>query len=52
MDTRQAAQQAAVPSTAQTRLMDGGHEDLAGMSWLRFGPGGLVVEHRDFWNSR
>lgn len=42
--------QAAVSWTAQTRLVDGGTEDLAGVSVLRFGPDGLVVEQRDFWN--
>ena len=44
--------QAAVPWSAQTRLADGGSEDLAGVSLLRFGPDGLVVEQRDFWNQR
>ena len=44
--------QAAVPWTAQTRLTDGGREDLAGVSLLRFGSDGLVVEERDFWNQR
>jgi ketosteroid isomerase-like protein len=42
--------QAAVHWTAQTRLTDGGTEDLAGMSLLRFRADGRVVEHRDFWN--
>jgi ketosteroid isomerase-like protein len=42
--------QAAVPWTAQTRLTDGGTEDLAGVSLLRFRADGLVVEERDFWN--
>jgi len=42
--------QAAVPWTAQTRLKDGGTEDLAGVSLLRFRADGLVVEERDFWN--
>jgi predicted SnoaL-like aldol condensation-catalyzing enzyme len=42
--------QAAVHWTAQTRLVDGGTENLAGVSLLRFNQGGLVVEHRDFWN--
>ena len=42
--------QAAVPWSAQTRLTDGGAEDLAGVSVLRFGADGLVVEERDFWN--
>ena len=40
---------AAVPWSAQTRLIDGGGEDLAGVSLLRFGADGLVVEERDFW---
>ena len=44
--------QAAVPWSAQTRLADGGAEDLAGVSLLRFGADGLVVEERDFWNHR
>src|SRR6266516_4097566 len=42
--------QAAVPWSAQTRLADGGTEDLAGVSLLRFRADGLVVEERDFWN--
>jgi len=44
--------QAAVPWTAQTTLTDGGGEDLAGVSLLRFDPSGLVVEERDYWNQR
>jgi predicted SnoaL-like aldol condensation-catalyzing enzyme len=40
--------QAAVHWTAQTRLADGGTEDLAGVSVLRFDASGLVLEHRDF----
>lgn len=44
--------QAAVAWWAQTRLADGGSEDLAGVSLLRFGPDGLVVEQRDFWTQR
>ncbi len=44
--------QAAVCWTAQTRLTDGGTEDLAGVSLLRFRSDGLVTEHRDFWNQR
>jgi SnoaL-like domain len=44
--------QAAVPWSAQTRLTDGGSEDLAGVSLLRFRADGLVVEQRDFWNHR
>ena len=39
---------AAVSWTAQTRLVDGGTEDLAGVSLLRFDADGLVVEHLDF----
>ncbi len=42
--------QAAVPWRAQTRLTDGGTEDLAGVSLLRFRADGLVVEERDFWS--
>jgi len=44
--------QAAVPWSAQTKLVNGGTEDLAGVSLLRFRADGLVVEHRDFWNQR
>jgi hypothetical protein len=43
---------AAVAWAAQTRLVDGGTEDLAGVSVLRFDADGLVVEHRDYWNAR
>ena len=43
---------AAVPWSAQTRLTDGGAEDLTGVSLLRFNADGLVVEHRDFWMQR
>jgi hypothetical protein len=43
---------AAVQWSAQTRLKDGGTEDLAGMSLLRFNADGLVLEHRDFWSLR
>jgi hypothetical protein len=35
-----------------TRLTDGGSEDLAGVSLLRFGSDGLVVEERDFCHQR
>jgi SnoaL-like protein len=41
---------AAVPWSAQTRLADGGTETLAGVSVLRFGRDGLILEERDFWN--
>lgn len=44
--------QAAVPWSAQTRLADGGSEDLAGVSMLRFRADGLVVEERDFFVQR
>jgi hypothetical protein len=44
--------QAAVPWAAQTRLLDGGSEDLAGVSVLRFDAQGQVLEHRDYWNAR
>jgi hypothetical protein len=39
---------AAVRWSARTKLVDGGREDLAGVSLLRFDANGLVVEHRDF----
>jgi hypothetical protein len=42
----------AVPWSAQTRLTEGGTEDLAGVSLLRSGDDGLVLEERDFWNQR
>jgi SnoaL-like domain len=40
--------QAAVRWSARTRLADGGGENLAGVSLLRFNASGLVVEHFDF----
>jgi hypothetical protein len=40
---------AAVARSAQTRLTDGGTEDLAELSLLCFSADGLVLEHRDFW---
>ena len=40
--------QAAVPWRAQTKLNDGGTEDLAGVSRVRFDTDGLVVEERDY----
>jgi hypothetical protein len=43
---------AAVPWNAQTTLVDGGAEDLAGVSLLRFDGDGLVVEQRDIWVGR
>jgi hypothetical protein len=42
--------QAAVRWSAQTKLRDGGTEDLTGVSLLRFTADGLVTEHLDFWN--
>jgi ketosteroid isomerase-like protein len=39
---------AAVSWSARTRLVDGGAENLAGVSLLRFDASGLVLEHRDF----
>lgn len=44
--------QAAVPWSAECVLVNGDTEDLAGVSLLRFGADGLVVEERDFWNHR
>jgi len=41
-------ERAAVPWSAQTKLVSGGREELAGVSLLRFDVNGLVVEHRDF----
>ncbi len=41
---------AAVRWSAQSRLADGGTENRAGVSLLRFSADGLVLEHRDFWN--
>lgn len=43
---------AAVPWSAQTRLVDGGAEDLVGVSLLRFDADGLVVEELDIWVGR
>jgi SnoaL-like domain len=44
--------EAAVPWTAQTVLIDGSTEDMAGVTLLRFEPSGLVIEERDYWVSR
>jgi ketosteroid isomerase-like protein len=41
---------AAVLWRAKTRLTNGGTEDLAGVSVLRFTDDGLVADERDFWN--
>lgn len=38
----------AISWSAKTRLIDGGTEDLIGVSLLRFGADGLVIEERDF----
>jgi len=43
---------AAVPWSAKTRLVDGGTEDLVGVSLLRFDGDGLVVEQLDVWVGR
>ena len=43
---------AAVPWKGQTQLVDGGTEDLVGVSLLRFDGDGLVVEQRDIWVAR
>ena len=43
---------AAVPWSAETILVDGGTEDLVGVSLLRFDRDGLVVEQRDIWVGR
>jgi len=39
---------AAVSWNAQTRLVNGGTENLTGVSLLRFAADGLVIEERDF----
>jgi hypothetical protein len=43
---------AVVTWKGQTRLVDGGTEDLVGVSLLRFDNDGLVVEQRDIWVER
>lgn len=43
---------AAVSWSAQTKLVDGGAEDLIGVSLLRFDVEGLVIEQRDIWIGR
>jgi hypothetical protein len=40
---------AAVEYHARSRLADGGTEEYTGVSLLRFGEDGLVVEQRDVW---
>jgi hypothetical protein len=42
----------AVTWRGQTRLVDGGTEDLVGVSLLRFDDHGLVIEQRDIWVGR
>jgi len=42
---------AACEWSATTKLKDGGTEELAGVSLLRFDDAGLVIEQRDFWAS-
>jgi len=37
-----------VPWRAQTKLANGGSENLAGVTLLRFSPGGLIVEEHDY----
>jgi SnoaL-like domain len=43
---------AAVPWSAVTTLVNGGTEELVGVSLLRFDAAGLVVEQRDIWVGR
>jgi SnoaL-like domain len=43
---------AAVTWTAQTVLIDGSTEDLAGVSMLRFNADGKVIEETDYWVGR
>lgn len=43
---------AVVEWSAETKLTDGGSEELFGVSLLRFDQDGLVVEHRDIWIGR
>jgi|SRR3954447_16268695 hypothetical protein len=43
---------AAVPWHGRTKLVDGGTEDLIGVSLLRFDADGLVIEQRDIWVGR
>jgi hypothetical protein len=43
---------AAVTWSGQTELVDGGTEDLVGVSLLRFDGDGLVIEQRDIWVGR
>jgi len=43
---------AVVEWSAETKLTDGGSEELIGVSLLRFDQDGLVVEQRDIWVGR
>ena len=43
---------AVVPWSGNTRLIDGGTEDLVGVSLLRFDADGLVVDQRDICGER
>jgi SnoaL-like domain len=47
-----AGDRAAVSWSAQTKLVDGGTEDLVGVSLLRFDGDGLVLEQLDVWVGR
>jgi hypothetical protein len=43
---------AAVEYWAILRRPDGSDVTIAGVATLRFGPDGLVTNHRDYWNER
>ena len=43
---------AAVAWRGQTKLVEGGAEDLVGVSLLRFDADGLVIEQQDIWVGR
>src|SRR6266540_1094063 len=43
---------AAVTWRGQTKLVEGGAEDLVGVSLLRFDADGLVIEQQDIWVGR
>jgi hypothetical protein len=45
-------ERAAVPWKASTVLVDGGTEELAGVSVLRFDTDGIVVDEVDYWNEK
>ena len=46
-----AGDRATVEYWAVSTSHDGREETIAGVSLLRFGPDGLVVEQRDYWNT-